>query len=97
MVISDDTRDLVDFVRKGLAERADPGRGAAMAAYMRTEMPFLGVDAKTRRDVARAAARFYPPRDREAYEVAVLALWNRPHREEKYCAIALLFLLVSAF
>ena len=82
------TYDLVSLVRKALAECGDPKRAAEMAAYMKTGMPFYGVSAAPRREVAREAARRFPPADRCDYARAVRALWRQPHREEKYVAIA---------
>jgi 3-methyladenine DNA glycosylase AlkD len=88
MVKSHGTRELVEFVRHDLREHADPERAPAMAAYMKTTMPFLGVGVKDIRNAARVAARAYPPADQAAYEASVLALWNLDHREEKHVAVA---------
>ncbi len=79
---------LVEYVQRELAARSDPQKAQAMAEYMKTEMPFYGVQAGTRRALAREAGRRFPPGGRDAYEAAVLALWGMPHREEKYVAIA---------
>jgi 3-methyladenine DNA glycosylase AlkD len=84
-----EVENLVEFVARRLRDVADPERAPAMAAYLKTEMPFYGVSARDRRAVAREAARRYPPRDREEYEAMVRALWSRPHREERYVALAL--------
>lgn len=58
-----------------------------MAAYMKTEMPFYGVQKAGRVAILRDALRRFSPATRAAYRESVLALWSRPHREEKYLAI----------
>lgn len=59
-----------------------------MAAYMKTEMPFYGVQSKARDAIVRRMKQTVPIDDPLDYEASVLALWARPHREEKYLAIA---------
>ena len=80
--------DLVSIVAAALAERADPDKAGSMAAYLKTEMPFYGVQKKGRTEVLRLVRKEYPIENNRAYRDAVLALWERPHREEKYLAIA---------
>ncbi len=58
-----------------------------MQAYMKTEMPFYGVQTPARSQILRELARDFPPGDRDDYEALVLGLWNLPHREEKYLAL----------
>ena len=82
-----DVDALVAFVAQGLSEGADPVKAAQMAAYMKTDVPFYGAQKATRRPVHREAVRRFPPADRSEYRQAVLALWSRPHREERYVAI----------
>lgn len=60
-----------------------------MAAYMKTDMPFFGVPAPLRWTVFREMRRRFPIEGESDYREAVLALWARPHREEKYLAIEL--------
>ena len=45
--------DLVDLVATELSSRADPEKAAGMAAYLKTEMPFYGVQKKGRVEVYR--------------------------------------------
>ncbi len=59
-----------------------------MAAYMKTEMPFYGVQKAGRTPVIRAAKKQFPPHSQQEYEANVLALWALPHREEKHVALA---------
>ena len=80
---------LANHVSAELAERADPDRATDMAAYMKTTMPFYGVKADERRRVLREARRLFPIDSSDGYRGTLIALWERPHREEKYCAIDL--------
>lgn len=82
-----DPTALTEFVSSSLAELAEPSDAGTMARYMKTEMPFYGVKTKPRRAIYREAVKHFPVADRQEYEVAVLALWSLPHREEKYGAI----------
>ena len=82
-----DAEDLTGYVAAELAAVADPERAAPMAAYMKTDMPFYGVPSPLRAPILAETIRRFPPTDRSAYRTLVLALWNRPHREEKYLAI----------
>ena len=83
------TNALVAFVQEELAHRAVPEKAGPMAAYMKTDMPFLGVGLAGTREVAKQAARLFAVETRSDYERAVLALWRLPHREEKRVGIAL--------
>ena len=61
-----------------------------MQAYMKSAMPFRGVDAAGQRDVAREALALHAPRTREEWLSAILALWrDARYREERYLALAL--------
>jgi 3-methyladenine DNA glycosylase AlkD len=83
-------RPLVDAVRAGLAEAADPARAPAMQAYMKSAMPSYGVALLTVRAVTRAALAAHPLPDREAWTGTVTALWDEAgRREERYAALAL--------
>ncbi len=80
---------MTDYVQGELSRHRDSGAATAMAAYMKTDMPFYGVRAPDRRPIRREMTRLYPPADVEEYRSQVLALWELPHREEKYLAIDL--------
>jgi 3-methyladenine DNA glycosylase AlkD len=82
-----DSRSLVHFVQAELAARADPVKAAPMQAYMKTDMPFYGVPKPARVPIAKELKRRFPPADTRQYRQNVLALWNLPHREEKYLAV----------
>ena len=82
-----DTHGLTSFVADRLVAVADPDKAGPMAAYMKTDMPFYGVQKAARVPILRDALKRFSPTDRSDYGSAVLALWNLPHREEKYLAI----------
>ena len=75
------------FVSDSLAAAANPEKAVGMQAYMKTNMPFYGVRKAGRTPIMRTLFKEYVPTDREDYEELVLALWNLPHREEKYLAL----------
>ena len=75
------------FASSALAAAADPSKAEGMQAYMKTDMPFYGVQKPARADILRDLVRDFPPRDRAEYEEMVMALWQLPHREEKYLAL----------
>jgi 3-methyladenine DNA glycosylase AlkD len=82
-----DSYTLVEVTQEYLRSVADPDKAGPMAAYMKTDMPFYGVQKAGRVSILRTLIREFPPLDRADYEEAVLTLWNLPHREEKYLAI----------
>jgi 3-methyladenine DNA glycosylase AlkD len=75
------------FASTSLAEVANPDKAVGMQAYMKTDMPFYGVQGPGRRAIARQLFADFPPADRAEYEAVVLGLWALPHREEKYLAL----------
>jgi 3-methyladenine DNA glycosylase AlkD len=83
------TRALLAFVQARLSAEGDSARAARMAAYMKTDMPFYGVQKPARAVIFREMVNRFPVEDRAACRAAVAALWGEPHREEKYLAIAL--------
>lgn len=78
---------VVEFAVRRLRDEADPGKALAMAAYMKTDMPFYGVQSPQLRVVQRDLVARFPVRTRAEYHKLVLALWRLEHREEKYLAI----------
>lgn len=89
MAPSSDPQVLVTSAQAGLKALADPDKAGPMAAYLKTEMPFYGVNAGPRQALAKKLAKAHRPGGRRGYERAVRALWALPHREEKYLAIDL--------
>ena len=80
--------DLVDYVQTALRERADPEKAAGMQAYMKTDMPFYGVQKPERVKIIRAVKSRFSPDSHRDYLDSVTALWELSHREEKYLAQA---------
>ena len=81
--------DMTGFLATELARVGDPKRAVDMAAYMKTDTPFYGIPRPDLVKVYKEMRRLYPITSRNEYLAAVKALWARPHREEKYCAIKL--------
>lgn len=81
-----DTAAAVRFVQTALEERANPEKAEGMQAYMKTEMPFYGVQKPARTKVLRRLKKDFTPSDHSQYVSLVSALWQQPHREEKYLA-----------
>ena len=74
-----------------LREAADPVRAPQQQAYMKSEMPFLGVTVPQCRRIARSLYRLHALPDAREWESAILALWrNATYREERYAAVELL-------
>ncbi|MDQ7904248.1 DNA alkylation repair protein [Phytohabitans sp. ZYX-F-186] len=68
----------------------DPDRGPAMAAYMRDQFPFLGIQAPVQRVLAREVLDGLPrPSEDDLRDVAE-ACWALPEREYQYFACGLL-------
>jgi 3-methyladenine DNA glycosylase AlkD len=80
--------DLVERVRNGLALRADPAAAPGMQAYMKSAMPFRGVQKPARTALMRELALQLD--DVAAVECAAAELWDdAAYREERYLALAL--------
>ncbi len=67
--------------------RTNPEKAEGMQAYMKTDMPFYGVQKPARVPIARHLVAEFPPKTQTGYEELVLGLWGLPHREEKYLAL----------
>lgn len=86
----DAVTDLVTQVRARLADAADPAKAGPMRAYLKSEMPCLGVYSGPQRAVLRAVLPAHPLPDRSSWEAAVRLLWDEAaFREERYAALAL--------
>lgn len=74
-----------------LREAADPVRAPQQQAYMKSDMPFLGVSVPQCRRIAGAVFKTHPLSDACTWEAAILELWRKAtHREERYAAVELL-------
>jgi 3-methyladenine DNA glycosylase AlkD len=75
------------FVTNALSAQANPEKAVGMQAYMKTDMPFYGVQKPGRAPIARQLVKEFPPTTHAEYTALVLGLWDLPHREEKYLAL----------
>jgi 3-methyladenine DNA glycosylase AlkD len=81
----------VGAVRAALAEAGDPERAAAQQAYMKSDLPYVGLTAPELRGMLRPLLVEHRFVDRGSWEAAVVELWDDvTHREEWYAAVALL-------
>ena len=79
---------IIETVRTRLAALANPEKAPDMQAYMKSAMPFLGVQKPARDALAREV--FAVPLDFDEWQDTVLRLWREAtYREERYMAIAL--------
>lgn len=77
-------------IRSALAAVAEPARAPEMQAYMKSEMPYLGVTTPRRREALRGIFAAYPFASAAAWRTDVLALWrSAEYREERYAALHL--------
>lgn len=82
--------ELMSAIRSRLLQAADPARAAGAQAYLKSEMPSLGVRVPEVRRIAKAAAKELPPGSLQELQSTVLALWRGARwREERYAAIDL--------
>lgn len=83
-------RELLSAIRSALADQADPARAAGAQAYMRSELPSLGVRVPDVRRIAADAAALLPCESADGLRATVLELWRTATvREERYAAIDL--------
>jgi 3-methyladenine DNA glycosylase AlkD len=81
---------MIDAIRSALAGRADPAKAPDMQRYMKSEMPFLGVQKPARTEIARAVFAAHPLDGFEPWRDTVQTLWREAtYREERYLALAL--------
>lgn len=78
----------VAFIQSELEKQSNPEKAEGMAWYMKTEMPFYGVQKPGRTKIMREVKKQFPPVDHAHYLALASALWELPHREEKYMAQA---------
>ena len=84
------TTVLVEEIREALADHADPIKAEGMRAYMKSEMPYRGVQKPVRRRIFRDLFQRHPIREKAPWREAVLDLWrNAAYREERYAALEL--------
>lgn len=82
---------LVQALRSALVAQAQPDKAGPMQAYMKSSLPFWGVDAPARRALVAQQAAMHPVTDGQTLIDTVLQLWHgASHREERYAALDLL-------
>jgi 3-methyladenine DNA glycosylase AlkD len=81
---------LVRAARKALRDVADPAKAPIMQAYMKSAMPYLGIQATPLRRVARTVFAAHQIESFPQWRDTVLELWRGArYREERYLAIEL--------
>ena len=84
---------LAGRVRIGMAKAANPTKAPAMQAYMKSAMPYYGINLPDVRAICKAAFAQLPPATCSEWRTSVLDLWRGArYREERYAAIQLLAL-----
>lgn len=78
---------LVNSLRARFAPLANAANAKAMAAYMKTDMPFFGIKTPQRRAIVKKELKGCPIDSRSDYLAAIESLWHQPQREMKYAAI----------
>jgi 3-methyladenine DNA glycosylase AlkD len=82
--------DFINALRGRLSAQADPARAAAMQAYMKSSMRFLGVPTPARRRLTAECVEVAALTDTATLVVTMLQLWRKAvFREERYAAIEL--------
>lgn len=81
---------LIREVRKQLQSRADPAKAGPMQAYMKSTMPYLGVQTPALRALCRDVFARLVLDQASIWRDTVLALWRGARfREERYAALEL--------
>ena len=81
---------LVREIRAALRDQGNPEKAGGMRRYMKSEIPYRGVQTTPLRRICGAAFRSHPIEDKNVWRDTVLELWQRAaYREERYSAIEL--------
>jgi 3-methyladenine DNA glycosylase AlkD len=84
------TPRLLRALRRALAASGTPARAEGARAYMKSAMPFHGVNTETLRAICRRVFVSHPVEDAAAWRRDVLGIWRGARfREERYAAIEL--------
>ncbi len=87
MTKGDINKKLVAHTHDVLSTLANPEKAIEMAAYMKTSMPFYGVQKPDRLPIIRDLRVNFAPENHDQYVNNVLSLWQQTNREQKYLAI----------
>ena len=83
-------RKLIRAINAALSERADPKKAPGMQAYMKSEMPYLGVSSALVREACKEIFPQHELHDAKDWRDTCLELWrSAKHREARYAAIEL--------
>lgn len=83
-------RDLIRRTHDALLACAQPAKAPQMQAYMKSQMPYLGVTSPDRKKALKAVFDETPLQDAAVWQSTALRLWDgATHREHRYAAIAL--------
>jgi 3-methyladenine DNA glycosylase AlkD len=81
---------LLRAIRAGLRDHPDPAKAPIMQAYMKSAMPYLGIQTPVHRRLCRDIFRAHPLDSFGTWRDTILTLWrDAGYREERYAAIAL--------
>lgn len=81
---------LIDAVRNGLERRADPKKAGAMQAYMKSTMPYYGIQAPALRQFCEPLFEEHTLTTAAAWRQAIAGLWDSAtRREQRYAALEL--------
>ncbi len=81
---------MVEGIRAALPGAADPTLAPQMQAYMKSEMPYLGVRVPQVRKLVATQLHLYPPVTVDTLGLAAATLWREArYREERYAATTL--------
>ncbi|MFV0464084.1 MAG: DNA alkylation repair protein [Nostocoides sp.] len=82
--------DLIAAIQSAMAPHADPVRGAQQQAYMKSDLPYLGLGKPTLTKALRSPLTTHKLLDRATWADTITALVDRAaYREEWYAALAL--------
>jgi 3-methyladenine DNA glycosylase AlkD len=81
---------LIAAVREALRQRANPIKAEGMRAYMKSQMPYLGVQSTPLRAALAEVLTRFSLDSFEEWQATILALWHEASfREERYVALGL--------
>ena len=84
------SRKLIAAIRRELKQRADPEKAPHIRAYMKSAMPYLGVQTPGLREACGLAFPTHQLTSFDDWRDTVLALWHGARfREERYAALML--------
>jgi len=84
------SRKLIRALRQALQRLADPAKAPIMQAYMKSDLPYLGIQAVPFRKCTKGVLAAHPLDSFDNWRDSALAIWRGArYREERYAAIEL--------